>query len=98
MTGYLFSGEMWHWRGPAPFQHAKGVSEEIKEDAARLSCGCRAAGERSRWSVAPGDVEWKTAIFPKDGVYLVPIKEAVRKALDFEVGVEIAIELEVVER
>ena len=37
------------------------------------------------WGVIPvhvqiGKTEWKTSLFPKDGLYIVPIKASVREA------------------
>ncbi len=52
------------------------------------------------WGVIPvqvqiGDTEWKTSLFPKDGLYLVPIKASVRKAENLEEGDEVTIRLTV---
>ncbi|MEJ7794804.1 MAG: DUF1905 domain-containing protein [Nocardioides sp.] len=33
-----------------------------------------------------GDTEWTTSLFPKDGRYLVPLKDVVRKAEGLDVG------------
>jgi hypothetical protein len=33
-----------------------------------------------------GRTVWRTALFPKDGQYIVPVKSRVRKAEDLEVG------------
>jgi len=43
------------------------------------------------WGVLPADVTIKgltfyTALFPKDGGYLVPLKKAVREKLEIELG------------
>jgi len=74
-----FSGKIIYWRGPAPFffvpiPHKE--SEDIKAISNVVSYG---------WGVIPvqvkiGKTEWDTSLFPKDGVYLVPIKAAIRKA------------------
>ena len=72
-----FSGELYLWRGPAPY-HFIRVPEEVcvtLRAAARLvSYG---------WGVIPvtgriGVTVWTTSLFPKEGGYLVPIKDAVR--------------------
>jgi hypothetical protein len=79
------SGEIWYWRGPAPF-HFVAVPDEasaaIRATAARTSYG---------WGVIPVTVDlagttWTTSLFPKDGRYLVPIKDAVRKATGAALG------------
>jgi hypothetical protein len=52
------------------------------------------------WGVIPvkaqiGDTEWRTSLFPKDDLYLVPIKASVRKAEGVEEGDQVTIRLEV---
>jgi hypothetical protein len=42
-----------------------------------------------------GDTEWTTSLFPKDGRYLVPVKDSVRKAEQLELDDKVMIELEV---
>ena len=80
-----FAGELWFWRGPAPF-HFVTVPDaecaELAELARVVSYG---------WGMVPvtatlGGTEWTTSLFPKDGQYLVPIKDAVRSAERIEVG------------
>ena len=89
---FKFSGEVVYWRGPAPF-HFVAVPEaqalKIKAEAARLTYG---------WGVIPvtakvGKVEFTTSLFPKNGGYLVPIKNVVRIPENIEVGDIIAITL-----
>ena len=33
-----------------------------------------------------GGTEWTTSLFPKDGGYVLPVKDLVRKGEDLEVG------------
>jgi hypothetical protein len=88
----LFSGELWHWRGPAPFHFVTvpdGEAEAIKEVSGRVSYG---------WGVIPvsariQDTEWTTSLFPKDGGYVVPVKDAVRRAETLELGDTVSIRL-----
>ena len=52
------------------------------------------------WGVIPvdvqiGDTKWYTALFPKDGHYLVPVKADSRKAERLEEGDEVRIWLQV---
>jgi len=42
-----------------------------------------------------GGTEWKTALWPKDGRYIIPIKDLVRKAEKLELGDVITLRLEV---
>ena len=80
-----FSGEIWFWRGPAPW-HFITVPED--------GCGALeavAAVATYGWGMIPvmaeiGETQWKTSLWPKDGSYIVPIKTWVRKAQGLELG------------
>ena len=80
-----FAGELWYWRGPAPF-HFVTVPEEacvgLRAMAALVSYG---------WGMIPASVhigksQWDTALFPKDGRYVLPVKDVVRKAEGLSLG------------
>jgi hypothetical protein len=52
------------------------------------------------WGMIPvhariGETGWKTARFPKDGRYLLPIKAGVRDAEELDEGDEVAVRIEV---
>ena len=52
------------------------------------------------WGVIPvhvqiGNTKFTTSLFPKDDLYLVPIKASVRKAEKLEEGDEVSVRLEV---
>ena len=92
----VFSGPIWEWRGPAPY-HFVTVPEEpagmIEAASEMVTYG---------WGMIPvgvqlGDTQWKTSLWPKDGGYIVPLKDAVRKAEKLEVGdvVEISLTVDV---
>jgi hypothetical protein len=89
-----FEGEIFYWRGPAPYLFVavpEGPSSFLKAVSADVSYG---------WGVIPvdaqiGKTKWYTALFPKDGRYLVPIKVSVQKAEELEVGDTVALRLEV---
>jgi hypothetical protein len=86
-------GELIHWRGPAPFHFVpipSAQSAKIKALAPRLAYG---------WGVIPvtctiGATTFTTSLFPKDGLYLVPIKSAVRSAEGLELGSQVPMRLE----
>jgi hypothetical protein len=42
-----------------------------------------------------GDVEFTTALFPKDGRYLIPLKDAVRTPMEIEVDQVLTVALRV---
>ena len=89
-----FEGKIWFWKGPAPWFFVT-VPEKQSRDLKAIS-GIVTYG----WGVIPvhvriGDTEWKTSLFPKDGLYLVPIKASVRKAENLEEGDSVTVLLEV---
>lgn len=94
MVSIAFNGEVIYWRGPSPFHFAA-----VPEDgcaALRAISGLVSYG----WGVIPvtariGATEWTTSLFPKDGGYLVPIRDAVRRAEGIAVGDVVDIELTV---
>jgi Domain of unknown function (DUF1905) len=89
-----FSGEVWFWRGPSPY-HFITVPEE--------QCGALAAASSLvtyGWGMIPvvariGDAEWTTSLFPKNGGYIVPVKDKVRKGERLEVGDTVTVSLTV---
>jgi hypothetical protein len=89
---FSFTGEVIEWRGPAPFYFIEvpaKYSPEIKAIAASKSYG---------WGVLHTNVtinttQWKTALIPKDGAYLVPIKKAIRLPEKLELGQRIDVTL-----
>lgn len=89
-----FSGKVWFWQGPAPWFFVtvpEKESRDLKAISAIVTYG---------WGVIPvhvriGKTGWTTSLFPKDGLYLVPIKASVRKAENLEEGDEVTIRLEV---
>jgi len=89
-----FTGVIWYWRGPAPFYFVT-VPADQGSDLKAVS-GIVTYG----WGMIPVDARigktgWKTALFPKDGSYVVPIKDSVRKAENLGEGDEVTIRLEV---
>jgi hypothetical protein len=80
-----FSGEVWFWRGPSPF-HFVTVPPEESAELQALS-GQVTYG----WGMVPveariGSTAWTTSLFPKNGGYVVPLKDLVRKAEGIDVG------------
>jgi len=80
-----FSGEMWFWKGPAPWHFVTVPDEEcadLHETSAFVTYG---------WAMLPvaariGETEWTTSWWPKDGRYIVPVKSWVRQAAGLDVG------------
>jgi len=90
------SGPVVEWRGPAPFYFVAlpgELSEDVKEAARGLEYWGQVAVE-----VEIDGHRFRTALFPRDGVYLLPLKVAVRRRLGLDpdpVGVvlELAMDL-----
>ncbi len=80
-----FRGEVVFWRGPAPFYFVRlpgdpAAAVHAVSRIATYGWGCIPVSARI------GDSEFGTALFPKDGGYLLPIKAVVRKAEHLEQG------------
>ena len=88
-----FTGDVFEWRGPAPFFYVAvpdAESAEVRAVASAVTYG---------WGMVPvtvriGGTEWRTSLFPKEGRYLVPLKDAVRRAEGIGVGDAVAVRLE----
>ena len=87
-----FSGEIIHWRGPAPF-HFVAVPDEqsaaIEAVSSMVTYG---------WGVIPvkariGRTDFTTSLFPRGELYLVPIKDAVRRAEGLVLGDDVTVHL-----
>ena len=89
-----FSGEIWFWRGPAPWYFVT-VPEEQSDDIKAVSSIVTYGWGVIPVSVRIGKTVWQTSLFPKDGLYIVPIKASVRKAEDLDEGDNVAVRLEV---
>lgn len=89
-----FDGELWFWRGPAPWHFVTVPAAECEALAAvapLVSYG---------WGMVPATVrigasEWPTALWPKDGGYIVPVKTWVREAESLELGDRVGVRLTV---
>lgn len=90
---FTFSGTIIEWRGPAPhyFVALPPDDGELLIDMPELSYGwgCIAA------HVTIGGTRYRTALMPKDGRMLVPIKVAVRRAEGIDLGDRITLSVEV---
>jgi hypothetical protein len=89
-----FTGKIWFWRGPAPWYFVSvppSKSEDLKVISGIVSYG---------WGMIPvhvriGKTDWETSLYPKDGVYILPIKARVRNAENLEEGDVVRVRLEV---
>jgi hypothetical protein len=89
-----FSGEVWFWRGPAPWYFVS-----VPEDGCR-KIAAAAPDVTYGWGMIPvsariGDTDWQTSLWPKDGRYIVPVKAAVRRAEAVDEGDVVTVRLTV---
>ncbi len=89
-----FNDEIWFWRGPSPY-HFVTVPEEQSEDLKAILKLVTYG-----WGMIPviariGKTEWKTSMWPKDGRYILPIKDSVREAEGIGEGDTVTVRLEV---
>ncbi|MFD5858603.1 DUF1905 domain-containing protein [Streptomyces chartreusis] len=89
-----FTGSVIEWRGPAPYYFVRVPDEEsadIRDVAAMATYG---------WGVIPvearvGEIAFETSLFPKDGGYLLPLKNAVRRPQGLGAGDEVTVKMTV---
>ena len=89
---FEFVGEVLHSPGPAPIHIVavpEAVAGAIRSVAREVTYG---------WGVIPvtavvGATRFTTSLFPKDGGYLVPLKDAVRRSESIAVGDAIHVHL-----
>jgi hypothetical protein len=80
---WKFAEPIWYWRGPAPY-HYVTVPERVRDglrEWAFISYG---------WGMIPvtatiGGTTWPTSLFPKDGGYVLPLRDSVRAAEELEI-------------
>ena len=88
----VFASRVIEWRGPSPYYFIAVPDEEsadIREVAAMAAYG---------WGVIPveariGEVAFATSLFPKDGGYLLPLKDVVRKPQGLSAGDDVTVEM-----
>ena len=88
------TGEVWFWKGPSPYHFVSVPDEEsaaLESVSSRVSYG---------WGMIPvagsvGRTRFTTALWPKDGGYVVPLKDAVRRAEALELGDVVTVRLSV---
>jgi len=89
-----FTNRVIEWRGPAPYYYLP-LPDEAAEDVHDVRQMATYG-----WGVIPvaariGDVDFTTSLFPKDGGYVVPLRDAIRRAEQIEVGQTVSLRLSV---
>lgn len=88
-----FSGELVEWRGPAPYHfvplppYEADLVDEVKADVVY-------------WGVVPvrariGGTAFTTSMFPREDTWFLPVKDAVRRAEQLELGDVVDVRLQV---
>jgi hypothetical protein len=80
-----FVAEVVEWRGPAPYHFvvlSTGDADRIDDVKEMLTYG---------WGMIPvtvaiGSTTWTTSLWPRNGSYMVPLKDAVRRAEHIALG------------
>lgn len=89
-----FKGKIWFWRGPSPYYFVTVPEKQcldLKAISRLVTYG---------WGMIPvtariGKTVWKTSLFPKDGRYIVPLKDSVRDAERLKEDDTVTLHLEV---
>lgn len=92
-----FAASVFEWRGPAPFYFVALPGEEasdVAELAARVTYG---------WGMIPvvatvGGTTWRTSMFAREGTFVLPLKDVVRKGEGIGVDDEIVVRLRIDDR
>jgi Domain of unknown function (DUF1905) len=92
-----FSAELFQWRGPAPFYWLalpEDVVEDLRVEAAQATYG---------WGAVPvcvriGGTEWETSLLPREGGYVLPVKQSVRARERLSDGDTVTVALRVAPR
>ena len=90
----IFCAEVVEWRGPAPYYFVVAPPEEgewLTEIMREVTYG---------WGMIPvsgriGDTDFTTSLWPRTGTWWVPLKDAVRRAEDIELGDVVSLELRI---
>jgi predicted nucleic acid-binding protein len=94
VVDWEFDAEVFQWRGPAPYFFVATpahVDEFLRSHLGELTYGWGGIPARVR----VGDTEVTTSLMPKDGVYLLPLKVALRRAEGIDDGDHVRVRLQV---
>jgi hypothetical protein len=88
-------GRVWPWRGPSPYHFVTlpdDSAEAVSQVAASVTYG---------WGMVPVEVRigrtgWRRSLFPKDGGYLLPLRDSVSKRENIQLDDVVHVELTVV--
>ena len=91
---FTFEGELWSWRGPAPY-HFITVPPEVAGAIQRVAADVTYGWGMIPVSVRIGGSAWETSLWPKNGGYVLPVKDAARNRERIALGDVVEVELAV---
>jgi hypothetical protein len=92
-----FNAELFEWRGPAPFHWLalpEDVCDEVRAQAKQATYGWGAIPV----SVRIGRTDWETSLLPRDGGYLLPVRDSVRSQERVDDGDTVTVAMRVAPR
>jgi hypothetical protein len=89
-----FSGEIWYWRGPAPWYFVT-VPDDASTAVHALSSAVTYGWGMIPVAVTIGDTTMTTALWPKEGTYYVPLKDRLRDAEGIGLGDVVTVRLRI---
>lgn len=90
-----FQGQLFLWHGDKASWRFIALPAEVSEEIDHLSVGFKRGFGSLPVQVTIGQTSWQTSIFPdkKRGVYLLPVKKAVREAENIDSGDSVTVAL-----
>jgi hypothetical protein len=85
----VFDAQLWEWDArPTESWTFVSLPDDESDEIREITAGPRRGFGAVRVSVTVGGTRWRTSIFPggKDGAYVLPVKKAVRKAENLDIG------------
>ncbi len=94
MAQFDFEARVFHWRGPSPYFFVAVPPRHV--DDLRLAAKLVTYG----WGMIPVaaricDAAFNTSLWPKDGTYVLPLKDAVRHQTNITAGDVVAVQMDV---
>ena len=101
MVEFVFDAELWRWeaRSDASWTFVSLPADASAEIADLVAGGTPRGFGAVRVEVQVGLTRWRTSVFPDAGrgVYVLPVKRAVRRAQEWELGRTATVHLRVLE-
>jgi hypothetical protein len=97
MSEFTFTAPLWRWPGESAWYFVP-VPAELADEIRMLAGPPKAFGS-VRVEVTVGETTWRTSVFPDAGrgTYLLPVKQAVRRAEDLVEDEDVAVTLRVLQ-